>query len=101
MNEKQRLTKMYMPLYAACGFTAGGFVLFIFSFSSPYWLESYSYVHSSFLHMGIWSVCFNKFIHPQVRYVFLIYLRITMQMNLLDATGFMIVFSLKSVSGSG
>ncbi|EUB61506.1 hypothetical protein EGR_03570 [Echinococcus granulosus] len=43
MSEKGRLTRMYMPFYAACGFTATGFILFLFSFSSPYWLESYDY----------------------------------------------------------
>uniref|UniRef100_A0A5K3FT51 PMP-22/EMP/MP20/Claudin tight junction n=2 Tax=Mesocestoides corti TaxID=53468 RepID=A0A5K3FT51_MESCO len=65
MSDKEKLTRMYMPFYAACGFTAGGFIFFLFSFSSPYWIESYDYVHSSFLHLGLWSACFNKFIHPQ------------------------------------
>ncbi|KAL5967506.1 hypothetical protein TSMEX_004739 [Taenia solium] len=65
MSEKERLMRMYMPFYAACGFTATGFILFLFSFSSPYWLESYDYVHSSFLQLGIWSACFNKFILPE------------------------------------
>ncbi|VDD77485.1 unnamed protein product [Mesocestoides corti] len=66
MSDKEKLTRMYMPFYAACGFTAGGFIFFLFSFSSPYWIESYDYVHSSFLHLGLWSACFNKFIHPQI-----------------------------------
>ncbi|KAL5107449.1 hypothetical protein TcWFU_002410 [Taenia crassiceps] len=44
MSDKEKLTRMYMPFYAACGFTATGFILFLFSFSSiwewlnPYWL---------------------------------------------------------------
>lgn len=56
---------MYMPFYAAYGATCMGFLFFLFAFSSPYWLESYALVHSSFLHMGIWSICFDNFIHPQ------------------------------------
>uniref|UniRef100_A0A3Q0KNK9 PMP-22/EMP/MP20/Claudin tight junction n=2 Tax=Schistosoma mansoni TaxID=6183 RepID=A0A3Q0KNK9_SCHMA len=56
---------MYMPFYAACISAALGFLFFFLSFSSPYWLQSYDRVHSSFLHMGIWSVCFDKFVHPQ------------------------------------
>lgn len=67
MDDKERITRMYMPFYAACCFTATGFILFLFAFSSPYWLEYYDYVHSSFLQLGIWSACFNKFILPEVK----------------------------------
>ncbi|CAH8507684.1 unnamed protein product [Schistosoma turkestanicum] len=65
MKKDYKLTQMYMPFYAACISAAIGFLFFFLSFSSPYWLQSYDRVHSSFLHMGIWSVCFDKFVHPQ------------------------------------
>ncbi|KAK4468067.1 hypothetical protein MN116_008241 [Schistosoma mekongi] len=65
MGKDYKLTQMYMPFYAACISSALGFLFFFLSFSSPYWLQSYDRVHSSFLHMGIWSVCFDKFVHPQ------------------------------------
>ncbi|KAA0192245.1 PMP-22/EMP/MP20/Claudin tight junction [Fasciolopsis buskii] len=65
MAKDYRLTQMYMPFYAACVATTIGFLFFFLSFSSPYWLQSYDRVHSSFLHMGIWSVCFDRFVHPQ------------------------------------
>ncbi|CAL8082944.1 unnamed protein product [Calicophoron daubneyi] len=60
-----RLTQMYMPFYASCIATSIGFLFFFLSFSSPYWLQSYARAHNSFLHMGIWSVCFDRFVHPQ------------------------------------
>ncbi|CAH8618519.1 unnamed protein product [Schistosoma haematobium] len=65
MRKDYKLTQMYMPFHAACISAALGFLFFFLSFSSPYWLQSYDRVHSSFLHMGIWSVCFDKFVHPQ------------------------------------
>ncbi|THD20608.1 PMP-22/EMP/MP20/Claudin tight junction [Fasciola hepatica] len=65
MAKDYKLTQMYMPFYAACVATTIGFLFFFLSFSSPYWLQSYDRVHSSFLHMGIWSVCFDRFVHPQ------------------------------------
>ncbi|CAH8861285.1 unnamed protein product [Trichobilharzia szidati] len=65
MTKDYKLTQMYMPFYAACTSATLGFLFFFLSFSSPYWLQSFDRVHSSFLHMGIWSVCFDKFVHPQ------------------------------------
>lgn len=64
MGKDYHLTQMYMPFYAACIATVIGFLFFFLSFSSPYWLQSYDRVHSNFLHMGIWSVCFDRFVHP-------------------------------------
>lgn len=69
MKKDYKLTQMYMPFYAACISAALGFLFFFLSFSSPYWLQSYDRVHSSFLHMGIWSVCFDNFVHPQVLFL--------------------------------
>ncbi|TGZ73616.1 hypothetical protein CRM22_001411 [Opisthorchis felineus] len=65
MAKDYYLTQMYMPFYAACVATTIGFLFFFMSFSSPYWLQSYDRVHSNFLHMGIWSVCFDRFVHPK------------------------------------
>lgn len=72
-----------MPTYAACLLTALGFLFFFLSFSSPYWLQSYDRVHSSFLHMGIWSVCFDNFVHPQVVFNFILNIKQDYHANVL------------------
>ncbi|KAF7255920.1 hypothetical protein EG68_07291 [Paragonimus skrjabini miyazakii] len=65
MGKDYTLTQMYMPFYAACVATTIGFFFFFLSFSSPYWLQSHERVHSSFLHMGVWQICFDRFVHPK------------------------------------
>ncbi|KAL3316164.1 hypothetical protein Ciccas_005192 [Cichlidogyrus casuarinus] len=65
MNSNYEITQMYMPLYAAFVTSTIGFLFFMFGFGSPYWIQSYKEVHSSFLHMGLWSICFDDFVHAQ------------------------------------
>lgn len=65
MAKDYRIAQIYIPFYAACVASFFGFIFFFLSFSSPYWLQSYPLVHSGMLHMGVWSVCFDKFVHPQ------------------------------------
>nr|XP_053629885.1 uncharacterized protein LOC128686809 isoform X1 [Cherax quadricarinatus]XP_053629886.1 uncharacterized protein LOC128686809 isoform X1 [Cherax quadricarinatus]XP_053629888.1 uncharacterized protein LOC128686809 isoform X1 [Cherax quadricarinatus]XP_053629889.1 uncharacterized protein LOC128686809 isoform X1 [Cherax quadricarinatus]XP_053629890.1 uncharacterized protein LOC128686809 isoform X1 [Cherax quadricarinatus]XP_053629891.1 uncharacterized protein LOC128686809 isoform X1 [Cherax quad len=43
-------------------------VFFVISFTSPYWLQSYSYTYSSFNNMGLWEFCFNGFRYPKFQY---------------------------------
>ena len=57
---------MDMPFYVAFAATLTSFILDFLAFCSPYWLESYPETNSKFLRMGIWSACFDGFIHPSV-----------------------------------
>ncbi|XP_064652425.1 uncharacterized protein LOC135503067 [Lineus longissimus] len=45
-----------------CGFIA--LVFTVISFSSPYWLQSYPSVHSEFVRLGLWEICFDGYVHP-------------------------------------
>ncbi|PAA71275.1 hypothetical protein BOX15_Mlig003053g1 [Macrostomum lignano] len=54
-----------LPLNMAIGTTLGSILLHFLSFCSPYWLESYPETRSTFLRVGLWSVCFDRFIHPK------------------------------------
>jgi len=42
-----------------------GMVFFVISFTSPYWLQSYSYTYSDFSNAGLWEVCFDGFRYPK------------------------------------
>uniref|UniRef100_A0A2A4J4C2 Protein with signal anchor n=1 Tax=Heliothis virescens TaxID=7102 RepID=A0A2A4J4C2_HELVI len=41
----------------------GGLFLLL-AFASPYWIESYPEMFSSFKHMGLWEYCFDRFRYP-------------------------------------
>ncbi|XP_050723815.1 uncharacterized protein LOC127002171 isoform X2 [Eriocheir sinensis] len=43
-------------------------IFFVISFTSPYWLQSYSYTYSDFNNMGLWEFCFNGFRYPKYQY---------------------------------
>ncbi|XP_061712529.1 uncharacterized protein LOC133521533 [Cydia pomonella] len=48
---------------ATITYVAGLFLLF--SFASPYWIESYPEMFDSFKRMGLWEYCFDRFRLPQ------------------------------------
>ncbi|KAI3379062.1 hypothetical protein SNEBB_000768 [Seison nebaliae] len=33
--------------------------LFLFAYSSPYWVESYNVTQNTFIRVGLWEICFN------------------------------------------
>ncbi|KAA3677779.1 uncharacterized protein DEA37_0011788 [Paragonimus westermani] len=39
-----------------------GFTSFVAGFVSPYWLQSYSRIHTPFSRLGLWEFCMNGFI---------------------------------------
>lgn len=41
------------------------FVLMFIAFASPYWYQSWTRVHSSFGHIGLWHICLSGFIMPK------------------------------------
>lgn len=65
-QDKQRGNPMYdLPFYGAFASTLTSILLHFLSFCSPYWLESYPDTKSPFLRLGLWSVCFEKFVHQK------------------------------------
>ena len=40
------------------------FIMMFIAFSSSYWFQSWSRVHSSFKNIGLWHVCFAGWIIP-------------------------------------
>ncbi|XP_074598031.1 claudin superfamily protein pickel isoform X2 [Brevipalpus obovatus] len=43
-------------------------IFLIISFSSPYWLSSYTQTYSNFVRLGLWDVCFRNYRHPSYQY---------------------------------
>ncbi|PAA88357.1 hypothetical protein BOX15_Mlig024731g1 [Macrostomum lignano] len=54
-----------LPFYGAFATTLASILLHFLAFCSPYWLESYPDTKNPFLKLGLWSVCFDKFVHPK------------------------------------
>ncbi|CAG2183939.1 unnamed protein product, partial [Oppiella nova] len=36
-------------------------ITLIISFASPYWLSSHKYTYSSFVRLGLWDFCFDRY----------------------------------------
>ncbi|XP_018018769.1 uncharacterized protein LOC108675283 isoform X2 [Hyalella azteca] len=45
-----------------------GLLLFVMSFTSPYWLVSYEYTYSDFKNMGLWEFCFDGYRYPKYQF---------------------------------
>ncbi|XP_077293834.1 claudin superfamily protein pickel [Arctopsyche grandis] len=64
-NEYPRATNATV-IGAILTYIAGLFLLM--SFASPYWIESYPEMFSSFKHMGLWEYCFDQFRYPYYQF---------------------------------
>jgi len=67
-EEKKAAQKTSIQLFYACITGFIGAVFFLMSFSSPYWLSSWSDTQSPFLNMGLWEFCFDRFRYPKNQY---------------------------------
>merc|ERR1712045_184053 len=69
-EEKKEAQKTSIALFYACVTAFGAAVLWLLSFSSPYWLASWEDTRTDqrFLNMGLWTFCFDKFRFPRNQY---------------------------------
>merc|ERR1712127_738483 len=67
-DEKRAAQKTSVQLFYACiaGFAGG--LLWLISFSSPYWLASWADTQSPFTNMGLWEFCFDHFRNPKFQF---------------------------------
>jgi len=69
-QEKKAAQRTSITLFYACVTAFGAAVLWLISFSSPYWLASWEDTRTDqrFLNMGLWTFCFDKFRFPRNQY---------------------------------
>lgn len=49
---------------AAFSTTAAAFFFDLIAFVTPFWVESVPSEHSHFVRIGLWTACFNGYLHP-------------------------------------
>merc|ERR1712156_1393822 len=69
-EEKKQAQKTSITLFYAVVSSFAAAVLWLLSFSSPYWLASWEDTRTDqrFLNMGLWTFCFDKFRFPRNQY---------------------------------
>merc|ERR1712193_158548 len=69
-EEKKQAQKTSITLFYAVVSSFAAAVLWLLSFSSPYWLASWEDTRTDqrFLNMGLWTFCFDRFRFPRNQY---------------------------------
>ena len=69
-EEKKQAQKTSITLFYAVVTSFVAAVLWLLSFSSPYWLASWEDTRTDqrFLNMGLWTFCFDKFRFPRMQF---------------------------------
>ena len=69
-EEKKAAQRTSITLFYAVCASFGAAVLWLLSFSSPYWLASWEDTRTDqkFLNMGLWTFCFDRYRHPNQQF---------------------------------
>ena len=69
-EEKKAAQRTSITLFYAVCASAAAAVLWLLSFSSPYWLASWADTRTDqkFLNMGLWTFCFDRYRHPEQQF---------------------------------
>jgi hypothetical protein len=62
--DQKGITKLEIPFYGALGFSIAAFLCSFLAFSTPYWMEAYPGAESNLQRLGIWTVCFDRYMQP-------------------------------------